>query len=609
MEDENKTNKQLITELGELRQSVVTLKVIEEQFNQAKVDQEKFTKAFLQNSIPVSIATLKEGRIIDISDAFLDLIGRKRDEVIGHTSIELGLLTEEQRAYALNELNKSGRIKNFESAINLPGIGLRYGIFNTNIISLNNEDCLLMNFQDITERRCLEEALSASEIKYRKLHQSMRDAFVSVDMEGYIKDYNDGYLNMLGYAPEELSKFKYNDLTPEKWHKMEADIVENQILTQGYSDIYEKEYRRKDGTVFPVELRTVLLRNAAGNPDGMWAIVRDATERKKAELKIQESEEKYRHIFNGCGDAIFIHDKEERMLEVNQQACEQFGYTHAELMSMKINQLDSPEEVPKIPERINRVISKGSFIFEIAHRRKDGTNIQHEVNSQQIIWHGQQAIMSICRDISERNKKTEILAQSEYKYRTITENLIDYVCLVDMNSVYQYVINSKVILGYELEDMVGISSFSITHPEDLARITGIYKEGIENMWHEISYETRLRHKDGRYVPMEIRARTFYDSEGKTVGAVLVGNDITKYREIQNVRSNKINPLTYKLLSPREKEMLGWIMQGKSTWDISLIINISERTVKFHIDNAMKKLSALNRAHAVAIAMENELINK
>ena len=70
--------------------------------------------------------------------------------------------------------------------------------------------------------------------------------------------------------------------------------VEKQVLTRGYSDIYEKEYRRKDGTVFPVELRVILLRDDAGTPYGMWAIVRDITERKQAEETLRQSREQLR---------------------------------------------------------------------------------------------------------------------------------------------------------------------------------------------------------------------------------------------------------------------------------------------------------------------------
>ncbi len=138
-------------------------------------------------------------------------------------------------------------------------------------------------YSDITTRKQAEEALRNSEAKYRLLHQSMRDAFASCGLDGLITEFNDAYVNMIGYRPEELHEMNFRDITPEKWHAFEEEILGNQVLVKGYSDIYEKEYRRKDGTIFPVELRTTLLRDEAGNPSGLWAIVRDISERRRVE--------------------------------------------------------------------------------------------------------------------------------------------------------------------------------------------------------------------------------------------------------------------------------------------------------------------------------------
>jgi PAS domain S-box-containing protein len=138
-------------------------------------------------------------------------------------------------------------------------------------------------YRDITEHKHAEEALQKSEAKYRLLHSSMRDAFARVDLDGTIRECNDAYVEMLGYMPEELEKITYKDITPEKWHAVEAEILEKQVYPRGYSDIYEKEYRRKDGTIFPIELRAFLLRDDSGNPIGIWAIIHDITERKQAE--------------------------------------------------------------------------------------------------------------------------------------------------------------------------------------------------------------------------------------------------------------------------------------------------------------------------------------
>ncbi len=132
-------------------------------------------------------------------------------------------------------------------------------------------------------RREAEHAYERSEKKFRTLYESMADAFVRVDMNGRVIEFNSAYRELLGYTDDELRGMSYEDFTPAKWHAMEAAMVRDQILPRGYSDVYEKEYRRKDGTIIPVELRAVVVRDEHGAPESMWAIARDITQRKDAE--------------------------------------------------------------------------------------------------------------------------------------------------------------------------------------------------------------------------------------------------------------------------------------------------------------------------------------
>ncbi len=157
------------------------------------------------------------------------------------------------------------------------------------IVTRNNKPIGMLGIiRDITESKLIEQALRQSETRYRVLRESMRDAYVLVAMDGRILEFNDLYYQMLGYSPPELRGLSYQGLTPERWHAVEARIIREQIIPRGYSDVYEKEYRRKDGTIFPVELRTILSRDTEGRPVGMWATVRDITHRKRAEDALQK---------------------------------------------------------------------------------------------------------------------------------------------------------------------------------------------------------------------------------------------------------------------------------------------------------------------------------
>jgi|GEM_PF-758732 len=150
---------------------------------------------------------------------------------------------------------------------------------------------LVGSWVDVTKQIEAERARSSTQDRYLGLYESMMDAFVRVDMSGKIIEFNQSYVDMLGYLPEELLQLTYIDLTPPKWHAMEAEIVNHQIIPLGFSDVYEKEYIRKDGTIFSVNLRISLTKDADGNPESMWAIVRDITQRKKDEIALKSAKQ------------------------------------------------------------------------------------------------------------------------------------------------------------------------------------------------------------------------------------------------------------------------------------------------------------------------------
>ena len=176
-----------------------------------------------------------------------------------------------------------------------------------------------------TKRKRERDALKESEAKHRLLFESMMDAFVYVDMNGYILEANHAYQLMLGYSEEELRQLTFIDLTPEKWHAFEQSILEKQVLAQGNSEVYEKEYRRKDGAIFPVELRTFLIRDNTGSPTGMWAIVRDITARKKFKDSLEKQIAALTKPLDGISGIsfkdLFIVDEIQRLQDMFANAC------------------------------------------------------------------------------------------------------------------------------------------------------------------------------------------------------------------------------------------------------------------------------------------------
>lgn len=230
--------------------------------------------------------TPTESRVLIASENFKDMIGIPGSEMTGKTMEELfpaefaAKITADDWSVVFN-----GKILHLDEELN----GRKYITIKFPIV-LGGKHLMAGYTLDITERKRSEESLRKSEEKYRLLHESMMDAFVRVDMDGAIQETNRACQDMLGYSADELKQLKYFDLTPAKWHAFESQIVKEQIIPRGYSNVYEKEYRKKDGTTFPIELRTFLLRDTAGQPCGMWAIIRDITMRKYMEDQLFQAQ-------------------------------------------------------------------------------------------------------------------------------------------------------------------------------------------------------------------------------------------------------------------------------------------------------------------------------
>ncbi|MCG8698957.1 MAG: PAS domain S-box protein [Bacteroidales bacterium] len=161
---------------------------------------------------------------------------------------------------------------------------------------------------DVTKRKHIERELKKSEKRFRELFEKSRDGICFVDSKANFIDSNPAYIEMLGYSLEELKRKNFFDITPEKWREWErTEIVEKQLLARGFSDRYEKEYVKKDGSVLPVELNAYTMQLENSDDVIFWAVARDISERKSTERvvlnAIINTEEKERERF-----AQEIHD-------------------------------------------------------------------------------------------------------------------------------------------------------------------------------------------------------------------------------------------------------------------------------------------------------------
>ena len=259
--------------------------------------------------------------------------------------------------------------------------------------------------EDITERKKAETALLESEERFRSIIHSMQFGIIIIDAQTHaIVEANSKALELIkGSSESVLGSLCHRFICPAELGRCPVSDLGQMV------DSSERVLLTKQGESIPI-IKSVIKTSLGGREVLIESFI-DITDRKRVELALKESEEKYRTLFESAGDAIFIHDTDGWILSANMMACEQLGYTYPEILSMTVNQVDSPKEASLALARIAQLMKYGHLSFETEHIRKDGTLIPIEVRAQQIIWEGQHAVMSICRDISER-KNSEIMFQT-----------------------------------------------------------------------------------------------------------------------------------------------------------------------------------------------------
>jgi len=250
--------------------------------------EERF-RALFEGSLDAIFLTAPEtGIILDVNPAGEELIVLPRDRIVGLPHYRLFPdRVRDQAKKAFQEYVQDREEVRFVELPVLRSNGTEAPVeILAQILQIKGVPVVYGAFRDISKRREAQEALRMSEQKYRTLYENLRDASATVDMAGNIEEFNAVFADMLGYRPEEVLRLNIAKITPRKWRPIEEAILENQVRKRGYSDVYEKEYMRKDGVRVPVEMRSYLIRDESGDPRGMWAIIRDISGRKKMETEL-----------------------------------------------------------------------------------------------------------------------------------------------------------------------------------------------------------------------------------------------------------------------------------------------------------------------------------
>lgn len=481
--------------------------------------------------------------LIDASpDAILvlDLFGNIR--FLSNKTAELFEADNPEKFIGLNAFQwleeKDKALKNFNSIINGNNqVDTEYHLYTTKnkkfIGEINasvlldaddNSTGLVVTIRDITERKKVEDLLLQTQFSV----DNARDAIFWINEDGSFIYVNDSACNSLGYTKEELLKMKTMDIDSNFDLKTRKELWDK-VQREG-SSIFETTHKRKEGTTFPVEIASNILnfRDQRYN----CTFVRDITERKKAEIAIKESEERFRSMLQSVPTVAVQGYRSDGTIYYWNKASEEFyGYTAEEAIGKNLLDTIIPDEMKDdVRAAFKSMVETGESIpsGELSLKRKDGTRIMVYSSHSVVIRPGQEPeLFCIDIDISERKEiedKLKIMAE-------MLDNAPSLIMIHDYNGKIYYA-NKETCKahGYELEELLKLKIMDIDTPECVAAFDD--KSSIVDEQGEAIFEVTHIRKDGSIFPVEIFAKKVLWGDIPVV--ISIGADITERKKTQEL---------------------------------------------------------------------------
>ncbi len=429
--------------------------------------QQHFQPLFNWTPSAVGISTLDDGRFCDVNEAFTILTGYGREELIGRTTLELGLWADPtERAIVLRELQERGSLHNREGSIRTKSGEIRSLMVSVQPIHLGPTPCLIYLGHDITERKRAEEALRLAKFSIDRA----ADAVYWIDPQAKILNVNEAASLMLGYSKDELCAMTVHDLNPDfqadRWPEFWKDTQRRGTM------VVETSHRAKDGRLIPVEVSINYL--AYEGKEYHCAFVRDITTRRRGEEELRRSEAFIASVVENLPSMIFVKDaKDLKFVRFNKAGEDLLGHSREALIGKSDYDLFPKEEADFFTDIDRQVLQSGRLLEipeEPIQTRDKGRRILHTKKIPILDAAGTSLyLLGISEDITDRKRVEGELRKSEAQLRAILDNSPGMVFLKDIEGRYLDV-NRQFERTFHLtrEQVVGKTDEAIFPPEQAA---------------------------------------------------------------------------------------------------------------------------------------------
>ena len=395
---------------------------------------------------------------------------------------------------------------------------------------------------DITDKKTAEDALRRERNLLARITDTSPVGITVTDSTGNIVFANRCAEEILGLSKDEITSRTYN---MPQWHITAVDgspfpdtnLPFNQVRQTG-KPVYDIEHAIEgsgsEGGRIILSINASPLLDSRGGFEGMVATIEDITERKHIETIIRDSEIKFRTLVNQTPEALFLHDMEGHIVDVNDVCVDRYGFSREELFSMSAQDIDPDYTEREHDGRFWEALKTKKHVrLEARHQRKDGSVFPVRISLASITLEGIPHVIALAEDISERKEAEAALKESEAKYRNLIENSNDAIYLL-----YE---GTFEIINKKFQELLGVTQKQVKEPgfDMMSMVSPSDRHIIENRLARVQqgdftpsrYQfTAVRH-DGTEIVLDASISYVPYKQGMAAQGLL--RDITQQIESEN----------------------------------------------------------------------------
>ncbi|MGF1459271.1 MAG: PAS domain S-box protein [Leptolyngbyaceae cyanobacterium] len=419
---------------------------------------------------------------------------------------------------------------------------------------------------EITHRKQAELALRVSEERYTTLVENSPIGVFRFDPAGECVYVNPRWCEMTGRTLATAGGNQW----PEILHPNDRErllATWRAALAQHTKFRAEGRHIHTEGNIVWFDCQMTPEVDHQGNLLGYVGTVSDITDRKQAEFalhnlnaelearvhqrtqELARSEQDLRTIFNNVYDAIFLHDLDGTIIDINDRAIELLGATREQLVGAFVADISSQDApVDDLPQKFQRARQGESLRLEWIGQRLDNNHtFDLEVSVRQVTLGEQTVILAGARDISDRKRIEVALAESEAKFRRLVEGAKDLIWAYDADANFTYLSPQfQTLFGWEPSEWLGKPVAALVHPDDLpvllAEYQGRFSGNVAPQEYSQYPELRHRHRDGHYIWVRVSGTPIHSPDGDFLGAQGVLSDISDRKQAEAALQESRNML-------------------------------------------------------------------